>query len=247
VIIGIVVILIVLGIVAFFIIRWAINYFKEKNDIYLRIKKDRIKLSKTQARYSAKHWFKTSKNPQIRLVKRENGKLVVGKSIGNYRGDYTTHEGNVIISLNLEGHKKFYLYPETDVLVIPNKESVEIHVRDKLTNEIKTIIVDKIPLAKDMIQFNDFDILLFVESISRTSHFLVPVVKTKDGKIVDLSLPVFDSLREVALNDYLYLQTSMFAELAKKNADLNPYVRTGVKINESNQQIDIPREATTQQ
>jgi hypothetical protein len=39
----------------------------------------------------------------------------------------------------------------------------------------------------------------------------------------------------------------MFAELAKKNADLNPYVRTGVKINESNQQIDIPREATTQQ
>lgn len=227
----------------FFIIRWIIQYIKLRNDLFYKLKKDRLLLAKIHKRYPSKHWWKVQKNTPVRLVKKDEmtQKLIISKPIGYHRGDYTTHEGNVLISMNLEGKKKWYVYPETDLLVIPNRDKIEYTQSDGKGGK-NTIVIDKIPKAKDVIQFNENDILIFAESISKVGLFLIPVLKTIDGKVIDISLPVYMSLREVALGDFLYEQTTEFASLAKTSMNVNPYIRAGQKLGDNNQNVDVPED-----
>ena len=234
-----VIIAILVGI--FFLVKWAVKYFKERNDIFWKLKSERIKLSKIQRRYpSSKHFLKVSKNVPIRLVrKEEDGHLTITSPIAYHRGDYSSHEGNIIISMNLRDNKKFFFFPITSLLVIPNREKVEIAQKD---NKGKSIIItiNNLPKARDVVQFNDNEILIFAESLSNVGQFYVPVLKAKDGKIIDLSMPTFQTLKEVVLSDFLYQQTSDFGNLAKKSMEINPWIRSMVKTSDSNQNIDVP-------
>jgi len=201
VVIGIVIITI-FAVILFFIIRWLVSFIKSRNDIFFLLKKDRVKLAKIQRRYDSKHWLKIKKNTPIRLVRKENGKLVISRPFAYHRGDYLTNEGNIILSLNLEGKNKFFFFPETDILIIPNREKVDVEQLDE-KGETKVVTIDKLPRAKDIVQFNENEILLFAESISKVGQFLIPVIKTENGKVIDLSMPTFASLKEVVLGDYL--------------------------------------------
>lgn len=225
----------------FFLVRWIIKFLKSKSDIFFLLRKDRIRLAKIHRSYrSSKHWFKVYKNIPIRLVQKLNGKLNVSSPIAYHRGDYTTHEGNVIICMNLRDDKKWFIYPITSLLIIPDKESVDIMKKDKKGKE-EIITIDNIPRAKDIVQFNEEEILIYAESISSIGMFYVPVLKAKDGKIIDLSLPVFQSLKDVVLGDYLYHQTSDFVVVAKKSIALNPNLAYSIKDKDSNTNVEIPQ------
>ena len=225
----------------FLLVKWLVKYFKEQNDIFCKLKTERIKLSKIQKRYpSSSHFLKVSKNVPIRLVRKdENNHLTISSPIAYHRGDYSSHEGNVIIAMNLKDNKKFFFFPITSLLIIPNKEKVEIAQKDKNGKSV-TITINNLPKARDIIQFNDNEILLFAESLSNVGQFYVPVLKTKDNKIIDLSMPTFQTLKEVVLNDYLYLQTSDFGNLAKESMKINPFIRAITKTSDSNNSIDVP-------
>ena len=231
-------ILIVIGI--FFLIKWLIKFIKNQNDIYYRLKNDRIKLSKIQKSYPSKHFWKVNKNIPIRLVKRNQlGKISVSDIIGYHRGDYTSHEGNIIISLNLKDKKKWFVFPITDILVIPDREKIIINQIKKNKADDTLITIDNLPRARDIIQFNSNEILIFAESLSFSGLFLTPVLRTEDNKIMDLSIPVYHTLREAVLNDYMYEQVNSFAVLSKKATEINPYLRSITKLQDASQNVDV--------
>jgi len=224
----------------FFFIRWLLKYLKARSDIFWKLRSERIKLSKIQRRYPSKSWWKVHKNTPIRLVRKEdNGKLLISHPVAYHRGDYITHEGNVIISMNLKDNKKYFFFPITDLLVIPNKEKISFQKKNE-KGKIEIIEINNLPQAKDIIQFNENEILIFAESLSSVGMFIVPVLKAKDGKIIDLSLPVYQSLKEVIIGEYLYQQSDDFVKVARKSIDLNPNLRFQMKAGDTNQNVEIP-------
>jgi hypothetical protein len=239
-----VVILIAIIIGLFFLLRWIVKFLKSRNNIFWQLRTHRIKLAKIHRRYPSKHFLKTEKNFPIRLVREQNGHTIVSEPIAYHRGDYTSHEGNIIISMNMRFNKKFWFFPITDLLIIPNKEKVEIEQRTEKGKTIK-IIIDNLPLAKDIVQFNENEILVYADSLSNIgssgNEFYIPVLRAKDGKIINLSLPIYQSLKEVILGDYLLEQSDEFVRIAKKSIDMNPQLRYAMKSGDSSQSVEIPQ------
>jgi hypothetical protein len=231
---------IILAIGVMFIIRYVIKFIKLRNDVFYKVKTERLKLAKTHKRYPSRHWWKVHKNTPIRLVRQEAGRIYVTKPIAYHRGDYITHEGSFILSMNLVGHKSFFVFPKIDLLIIPNKDNLKDIQKDKDGKEIEITLYEDIPRAEKIIQFNDDEILLFAESVSSTGMFYVPVLRSGDDEIIDLSMPVYQNLKKVVLNDFLYSQTSEFGQIAKKSMDLNPYVRSAMKLQDSSSNVEIP-------
>jgi len=238
-----IIVLIVFVILIVYIVKWIIKFIKRQKDIFYLMKTKRIRLAKIHRHYPAKHWWHISKNTPIRLARKDdNGKVTFSRPIAWHRGDYTSHEGNVNIALNMEGKNKYWIFPDTDLLVIPNKDHVTITQRDEKGNKTSQVSL-QLPLAKDILQFNEGEIIIFAESLSYVDEFLIPVLKTKDGKIVDLSMPIFSTLKDVVIGDYLYTQTSDFGVLAKQAMNINPNVRGIIKTSDSNQSVEIPSQS----
>jgi hypothetical protein len=235
----IVVVLILVGI--FFLIRWLVKFLKARSDIFWKLRTERIKLAKIQRRYPSKSWFKVHKNTPIRLVHNNNGHIIVSQPIAYHRGDYTTHEGNVIISLNLRNNNKWFFFPITDLLIIPNKDKIVLTKKDD-KGKTEKVEINNLPQATDIIKFNEDEILIYAESLSNVGMFYVPVLKAQNGKIIDLSLPVYQSLRDVVLGDYLYSQTDEFTKIAKKSMDINPNLRYQSKLGDTNQSVEVPQQ-----
>lgn len=225
-------------IISFFIVKWVIQFIKTRNDVFYKIKKERVKLARTHKRYPVNHWWKVEKNTPVRLVKKENGRLVVTSPIGYYKGDYLSPEGNVVISMNVNGYKFWWFFPTTEVLIIPNRESIEVKSESDRNKAEKKIM--KYPLAKDIVQFNDDEVLIFAEGISHTGMFFVPVVKSKNGETIDLTLPTYDSMKNVMFGEYLYEQTTSFSQLAKKSMEINPFIRSTMKLSDASQSVEVP-------
>jgi len=226
---------IALLVLLFFAIRWLVQFIKDRKDIFFQLKKQRLKMASIQRRYPSSHWWKIHKNAPIRIVKRNKDKLTISDPIGYHRGDYVTHEGNFILSMNLIGNNKWFFFPITDLLIIPNKKEVKVMKKDG-----KEETIANLPQADEIIQFNNNEILLFIESISNVGMFYIPVMKAKDGKVVDLSLPTYSSLKQVILSDYLYEQTDEFSKLAKKSMDINPNIRATIKTQDNSSAVEVP-------
>lgn len=218
-----------------------IRYLKLRTDLFYRMKNERIKNAKNQSRYlKSKAWWNINKNIPLRMVKKnEEGVLVITNPFAYYRGDYISHEGNVVIAMNIPNRKRWWIFPMVDLLILPNKENVDLTERKERGNE-KVAKLRKIPLAKDLIQFLDNEILIYADSISFSGEFYFPVVKDTKGKIIDLAMPIFQSLKDVAIEDYLYTQTTEFVELSRKAMDINPNIRATQKIGDKSQSVEVP-------
>jgi hypothetical protein len=239
-IIGIFLLVLLFGVGIFFFVRWIVKFLKQREDIFYRIRQEKLKLSKAQKTYPSTSWFHYEKNTPIRLLRQNaDGKPFLTRPIAYHRGDYTTHEGNIVIAFNMKGNEIFWIIPRTELIVIPNKSKVEIQTRNS-EGKTETITIDNLPTAKDIVQFNENEIILHAESICNTGYFYVPVVKTKEGKIIDLSVPVYSSFKAVALESLLYEQTDEFVKIAKKSIDLNPNLRYQIKSADANQSIEVP-------
>lgn len=228
----------------FFLIRWLVKFLKSRNNIFYQLRDQRIKLAKIHKRYPSNHFLSVEKNTPIRLVKIRNGKPIVSEPFAYHRGDYISHEGNVILSMNMRYNKKWFFLPITDILIIPTKETMKI-VQKGVDGKPSNVSLVNIPNAKDIIQFNEAEILLYAEGVSNIgaggNEFYVPVLRASNGKIIDLSLPLYQSLREVVVGDYLFEQTDEFTKVAKKSIDMNPQVRFAQKTADNNQNVDIPQ------
>jgi hypothetical protein len=239
----ILVLVVIFGIVAFLLVKWIINFIKEQNDIFYQIRKQRIKLASAQRRYKVNYsiikFWNYKGNTPIRLARqRDDGTIHISKPICYYRGDFRTHEGNIVIAFNMKGNEIMWVFPKQELLIIPNREKITLHTKDG-DGQTKEIVIDNLPTADKIVQFNENEILLFAEGLSNSGHFYIPVLKSKDGKMIDLSLPVYESLKEVALGNYLYEQTDAFVKVSKKGIELNPNLVYSVKA-EPNSNVDVP-------
>jgi hypothetical protein len=223
-----------------FFIRWLIKFIKQNEHVFYKIRIEKMKLAKAQKTYTSKAWLHYEKNTPIRLVRKNaDGKPYITKPIAYHRGDYTSHEGNIIIAFNMKGNEVLWFIPKTELLIIPNRKSVNIQTKNS-KGVIETVKLDNLPTAKDLVQFNENEILIHAESICNTGFFYVPVVKTKEGQIIDLSVPVYLSLKDVALGNLLFDQTDEFVQIAKKSVDMNPNLRYDIKRSDTNQSIEVP-------
>lgn len=237
-----VILIVIVGVIVIILFRWIIKYIKLRSDVFYKLKTERLKLAKIHKRYPSKYWWNVEKNTPLRLVKKdENGKLFVSSPIAFHRGDYLTHEGNVILALNFRNKKKWFIFPITDILIVPNNKEIKVSHKNKEGKIIKTEII-KLPQANDIIKFGVEEILIYAESLSNTGMFYIPVLKSKEGNIIDLSMPIYQSLKNVIVGEYLYEQTASFVGIAKKSMDLNPYVRAITKTQDNSQSVEIPQE-----
>lgn len=231
-------------VLVFFLVKWLVKYIKTRSDIFWRLRDERIKLAKIQRRFKANHFWKVQKNPAVRLVKiNADGKPYITEPIGFYRGDYISNEGNITICMNLRDDKKWFFFPKTSLLVVPDKPRIEFKIKTKDGKE-KKVKIENLPKAKDIVRFNETEVLIYAEGFSLVGQevgFLVPVLRASDGRIVDLSLPVFQSLREVIIGNYLYEQTGEFVDVQKKAIHLNPDVQFKQKTADSSQSVEVQK------
>jgi hypothetical protein len=238
----IIILAIILIVLIVLIGRWLVKYIKTRNDIFYQVRQNRLKLAREQRTYPSKSWFRITRNTPIRLCYKDaNGKIKLTRPIAYHRGDYTTHEGNLVISFYMQGHKTFLIIPKIELLVIPNRKEVIVKTKDYKTGKEKEITYSNLPTAKDIVQFNEGEIILYCKSISNLGMFYIPVLEgTKDGKVIDLSMPVYQSLKDVVVEEFLFSQTDEFSKVAKKSIDLNPNLRYDMKRSDPSQSSEIP-------
>jgi type IV secretory pathway VirB2 component (pilin) len=221
-------------------IRWVMGFIKQQNNIFFQMRGERLKLAKAQRRYNSKKWLKYTKNTPIRMAYRDENKFLrISSPIAYHKGDYMSQEGNLVIAFNMDGNNNLFILPRAELLIIPNKKEMKITVRDG-QGKITDVELKNVPTAKEIVQFNDNEILLFAKSITKVGNFYVPVLEAQDGSIIDLATPVYESLKSVALGELLYEQTDLFSKVAKKSIDLNPHLRYNIKSGDSNQQVEVP-------
>jgi hypothetical protein len=235
-----IVFILIVFLIAFIFVK-IIRYLKLRTDLFFKLKTERIKLAKNQSRYiNCTHWWKIEKNVPIRTMKKnEEGELVISKPLAYYRGDFLSHEGNIMIAVNFPNRKKWWFFPMIDLIILPNKRKVSI-VQTVKDGKIEKTEIDNIPIAKELARFLDNEIIIFAESISMSGEFFFPVVKDKDGKAIDLAMPIYQSLKEVVIENYLYCQCSDFVEIARKSVDINPHLRIAQKMSDTNSSAEIP-------
>jgi len=231
---------IILCVLAVLFIRWLAKYIKTRSDIFFQLRQSRLKLARIQRSYPSKSWLRIHKNTPIRLAYNKDGKLRLTRPIAYHKGDYVTHEGNVVIAFYLDGHKTWLFFPKVELLVIPNRKEVTVKVKDYKTGKEKEIKYTNLPTAKDMVQFNEGEIILYCRSISNLGYFYIPVLEAKDGKVIDFSMPVYMALRDVVMEEFLFEQTDEFSKVAKKSIDLNPNLRYYMKAGDQSQSIEVP-------
>lgn len=243
--------IIIFSFIVYWVIRLIIKYYKLQNDAIYRIRCERIKLAMAQRRKTVNHSFlkfwSYPKDYPIRLAKiDENGKLRISNPIAYYRGDFQSHEGNLCIVFNMDGnHHLWGLIPETELIIIPNRKEMKIKSLNEKTEMTEEITIKNIPVADDIVQFNENELLIYAEGISNAGYFYYPVLKAKDGNLINLSVPVYESIKEVALNNLMYVQTDLFSQVSKKIIDLNPYARYSNKVNDNNQSVEVPTSSSS--
>ena len=226
------------------LVMWIIKKIKQNQDVYYRIKRQRKKLCAMHAdkfRYRSFWWYK--RNDPLKCVHFDNNNHYITKKVGNYMGHFYGSEGNLIVAF-ANSRKWFILYPTIELLIINKNIDVVYQVNTEEIDDkgVKKIVKKEIKqdLPTDIEQFTDEGVMLFAYGIDmdERSTFYFPVLKSKDGKIVELALPTFQSMKDVIMTSYMYDTVDSFAKLSKKGMELNPQIRSIQKIQDSSQSID---------
>jgi hypothetical protein len=173
------------------------------------------------------------------MKKNDEGELLITKPIAYYRGDFMSHEGNIILAVNFPNRKKWWIFPMVDLLIIPNKRTRAI-IQTVKEGKIEKRMIENLPIAKELVKFLENEVIIVAESITMSGEFFFPVVKDNEGRAIDLAMPIYQSLKEVVIEDYLYLQCSEFVEIARKSMDMNPSLRFTQKSSDTNSSVEIP-------
>jgi len=227
------------------LILWLLVYIikklKEGKDIWYKITKDKKYLCKMHRdKQRIKKYFRMSKNSPLRLFYKENDEVRT-KTIGYYRGHYTSRDGNITIMFNCR--RKWLIFPKNDFLFINSKEKIII-VRKEINDtgikkEVKNI-EEVYDLPKNIVSFNQDEILINAYSIDMDyrTEFFVPVLKDRQGNVINMALPTYESMKQIAIEGYLYDQTDDYSKVLKKSIDLNPTIKAHNKISDSSSSIE---------
>lgn len=232
----VVVILVVIGVKV-------VQMIKKRNDVFYRVRTERIKLCSAHRRYPKKiskfRVWKYWKNAPIRLRRFDpsTGKLSLSRPIAYYRGDCVGPEGNLIISFYMPGNNFWFVFPKTELLIVNDRQKRKFKIgRDK---DGKDITVEKtLPTAKDMVQFDEDSIILNCDGIAFSGMFYLPVLHDDQNNIIDLTAPAMQSMEEVGIAQVFYDSLDGWAKATKKAVEANPGVRISQKTGDHNQTVE---------
>lgn len=238
--IGGVLILLLLGGIVWLII-WLVKKIREGKDVWYKIMKDKIHLCRMHKDSSrVRGFFRFSKSNPIKLYN-VAGTRINTRTIGYYRGHYTSRDGNIIIMFAFR--RKWWVFPKNDLLIINSKDTIKIpkKVVKQVGNRMESITeYEEVKIPKNIVSFNEGEIIINAHSIDMDyrTEFFIPVLKDTEGNVINMSLPTYESMKQVAIEGYLYDQTDDFVKVAKKSIDLNPTIRGLNKVSDSSSSID---------
>lgn len=240
------IIIVILGLLIWLVI-WIMKKIKEGKDVWYKITKDKKTLCKMHSdKWRIHAFFKFRKNCPIRVYY-TNSTQIHSKVVGYYRGHYISRDGNITMMFNCR--RKWLVFPRNDLLIINAKK--EIVYPKKVTklvgNKMEMVIESEtVPLPQNLVTFNPDEVILNAYSIDMDyrTEFFVPVLKDREGNIINMALPTYESMKQVAIEGYLYDQTDDFVKVAKKSIDLNPLIRGVNKVSDSSSSIETQQGMT---
>lgn len=243
-----VLIIIILGLLLWLVI-WLINKIKDGEDVWFQIMKDKKELCKTHRdSYRIKAFFKFRENHPIRVYYEVN-KKVHSQVVGYYRGHYLSHDGNMIILFNCT--RKWLVFPRSDLIFLNTREKITVTrtQEKKIGHETKVVkIEEELKFPYNFYDFRANEVVIYANGLDKDyrTGFYYPVLKDQDGRVINMSLPVYESVKSVAIEGYLFDQTDDFVKVAKKSIDLNPTIRGVNKVADSSSAIETQNQAFRQ-
>lgn len=220
---------------------WLVGKIKEGRDVWFQIWKHKKHLCKIHRdKWRNKAFFKFRKNSPIRIVYQDNNN-VHSKVVGHYKGHYLSHEGNVTILFNCR--RKWLIFPKNELLIVNTNpdmifyETKQVIKGNKMETE-RVPVTTKLP--NNFVSFNSEDIIIQAFSIDMDvrTNFYYPVLKDKNGKIINMFFPTFETMKQVVIESYLFDQTDDFVKVTKKSIDLNPLIRGHNKVLDNSASIE---------
>jgi hypothetical protein len=234
--------LLVLAVTA--LIAWLVykfrNYFKFKDNPYWQIRDKRITLCRQHGdkhRMPQKFYrpFSIQKNQPIICQYSDIQGNMHSKKIGYYNGHYQTADDNIIMAFKDHVHKIFYIVPEMNIIVLNRKEKYKIRTKDEASN----LVVDQeVRYPKVQVEFLDDFIVIHALGIDDAEYFYVPVIKDKQGNVIDMRLPAYISAREISIHKFTYAQTQDYLAVNRDHMKFNPVIKAGKELSDTNGQID---------
>lgn len=135
------------------------------------------------------------------------------------------------------------IFPRNDLLIINTKPKMTIYEKKEVITGTKREVVKvskEIDLPIDFAVFGQNEIILYAYSIDMDirTNFYYPVLKDKDGRIINMFFPTYENMKEVVVESYLFDQTDDFVKVAKKSIDLNPLIRGHNKVLDNSSSIE---------
>ena len=219
---------------------WLMKKIKEGTDVWFKIMKDKKHLCKMHRDNWRVHaFFRFHKNQAIRIYY-INDKSIHSKVVGWYKGHFISRDGNITIMFNFR--RKWLVFPKNDLLIINSKKEIIIPRKEVQEGKIKEIkiIHDTLILPQNIATFNPDEVIINAYGIDMDyrTEFFIPVLKDKEGNVINMPLPTYESMKQVAIEGYLYDQTDDFVKVAKKSIDLNPLIRGVNKVSDSSSSIE---------
>ena len=206
--------------------------------IYILVKKIKGRTDPFKDYYKkVQRMCKFHKDPVIKDIYMisDNGLIYLGK----YLGEAITYDGyrNIL----LWKFKKWYLFwfpkkfdyfdiaKETFIVRCNMNKKYTVMEADQFSKEVKEMVMD---LATDMLIRNGTTITIKGLGLERVNYFLYPILRDKNGNIIDKSLEVFDRERTPAIINTLYTLSEDFANISRELVNWNPNVRIHSKTGE---------------
>jgi hypothetical protein len=206
--------------------------------IIILIKKMKKRIDPFLADYKkVKQLCKFQRDPTIKEVYLIHDKGL--KYLGKYLGECVTQDGyhNIL----LWKFKKWYLFwvpikidffdlVKEDYIVRCNMNKVyEYITKDEETGKKTT---HALQLTHDLVTKNEDKILVRGVGIERVRYFFYPVLRDKEGNVVNKKIEVFAREKSSALIDTMYNQVEDFANVSRELININPSVRYFTKTGE---------------
>lgn len=232
------------------LILWILKKLKEASDIWYKIKQDKKKMCKLHRdKHRVRAFFRTTKNCPIKIIY-TNDNFIHTKVLGYYKGHYFSRDGNLTILFNFR--KLWLVLPKNDLLFINLKKDMIItrkEVKEINGKKITEVINEKFDLPQNIVSFNHDEIIVNAAGIDidyRTEVF-VPVMKDKNGNLINMAVPLYESLKTIAIEGYLYDSLDDFVRVTKKSIELNPLIRGYNKVSDSSSSIETQQPTMTRQ
>ena len=233
--------LIIIAVVVIWFIIWLIKKIRDRRDLWIRIMKDKKELCRIHRdSWRIKKYFRYSQNCPIKLIYR-NDNSIHTKTIGHYRGHYISRDGNMTIMFNFR--RRWLVFPKPDIIMI-NMKSI-MTLTKKVVKEVgnrKELVMEteEIELPHNIITFNPDEVIINAYSLDMDyrTEILLPVLKDINGNILNLGLPTFIGMKQIALEGYLYDQTDDYAKTLKKSLDINPLIKGFNKVSDNSSSIE---------